>query len=82
MADMEWMGEYYAPDIGILCAGGHFTMDMKAAAWAARKFFDFRLVIPCHYRTFPLLAQNADELKAGLPGVEVTEPQVLVAIEV
>jgi L-ascorbate metabolism protein UlaG (beta-lactamase superfamily) len=82
MADMAWMGEYYAPDIGILCAGGHFTMDMKAAAWAARKFFDFRLVIPCHYRTFPLLAQNADELKAGLPGVVVTEPQVLVAIEV
>ena len=82
MADMGWMGEYYAPDIGILCAGGHFTMDMKAAAWAARKFFDFKLVIPCHYRTFPLLAQNADELKAGLPGVEVREPQVLVAIEV
>jgi L-ascorbate metabolism protein UlaG (beta-lactamase superfamily) len=82
MADMGWMGEYYAPDIGILCAGGHFTMDMKAAAWAARKFFDFRLVIPCHYRTFPALAQNADELEAGLPGVEVREPQVLVAIEV
>jgi L-ascorbate metabolism protein UlaG (beta-lactamase superfamily) len=82
MADMGWMGEYYAPDIGILCAGGHFTMDMKAAAWAARKFFDFRLVIPCHYRTFPALAQNADELEAGLPGVEVREPQVLVEIEV
>jgi len=23
MADMGWMGEYFAPDIGILCAGGH-----------------------------------------------------------
>ena len=22
MADMAWLGEYYAPDIGILCAGG------------------------------------------------------------
>ncbi|MGI1662689.1 metal-dependent hydrolase [Palleronia sp. KMU-117] len=82
MADMGWMGEYHAPDIGILCAGGHFTMDMKAAAWAAQKFFDFKLVIPCHYRTFPLLAQDAEALKAGLPGVEVREPQVLVAIEV
>jgi L-ascorbate metabolism protein UlaG (beta-lactamase superfamily) len=82
MADMGWMGEFHAPDIGILCAGGHYTMDMKAAAWAARKFFDFKLVIPCHYRTFPALAQNADALKAGLPGVEVREPQVLVAIEV
>lgn len=82
MADMQWMGEYHAPDIGILCAGGHFTMDMTAAAWAAKKYFDFRLVIPCHYRTFPLLAQDAEALKAGLPGVDVREPQVLVAIEV
>ncbi|MCT8159603.1 metal-dependent hydrolase [Pseudoruegeria sp. SHC-113] len=80
MADMAWMGEYYTPDIGILCAGGHFTMDMRAAAFAARTFFDFEMVIPCHYRTFPLLAQDAEELKAGLPGVTVVEPEVLEAI--
>ncbi|MEM0947448.1 MAG: metal-dependent hydrolase [Pseudomonadota bacterium] len=81
MADMAWMGEYYAPDIGILCAGGHFTMDMKAAAWAANKYFDFKTVIPCHYKTFPLLAQDADALRAGLPDVEVIEPEVLQSIE-
>jgi L-ascorbate metabolism protein UlaG (beta-lactamase superfamily) len=80
MADMGWFGEFYAPDIGILCAGGHYTMDMRAAAWAAKKFFDFRTVIPCHYKTFPLLAQDADELKAGLPGVDVIEPEVMTAI--
>lgn len=78
MADMAWMGEYHAPDIGILSAGGHFTMDMKRAAFAANKYFNFRTVIPCHYRTFPLLAQNADDLRAGLPpGVAVIEPQVM-----
>lgn len=77
MADMGWMGEYFTPDIGILCAGGHYTMDMRMAAWAARKYFKFRTVIPCHYKTFPLLAQTADELKAGLPGVSVIEPKVL-----
>lgn len=82
MADMEWMGEYFAPDIGILCAGGHYTMDMKMAAWAARKYFAFRTVIPCHYRTFPLLAQSAEELRAGLPGVTVIEPEVLEPITV
>lgn len=82
MADMEWMGEYHKPDIGILCAGGHFTMDMARAAWAARKYFDFRQVIPCHYRTFPLLEQSAAALQAGLPGVAVTEPEVLVPIEI
>ncbi|MCE5974390.1 metal-dependent hydrolase [Sinirhodobacter sp. WL0062] len=80
MADMGWMGDYHAPDIGILCAGGHFTMDMKAAAFAAKKYFDFKTVIPCHYRTFPLLEQSADALKAGLPGVQVIEPQVMQSI--
>jgi len=38
-------------------------------------------VIPCHYRTFPLLEQSAEALKAGLPGVEVIEPEVLEPIE-
>ncbi|MCV2871291.1 metal-dependent hydrolase [Defluviimonas sp. WL0050] len=82
MADMGWMGEYHKPDIGILACGGHFTMDMKRAAWAAKKYFAFKTVIPCHYRTFPLLAQSADELKSGLPGVNVIEPDVLSPITI
>lgn len=77
MADMAWMGEYYAPDIGIISAGGHFTMDMKACAWAAKKYFDFKTLIPVHYKTFPLLEQSADVLKAGLPGVQVLTPEVM-----
>jgi len=81
MADMEWMGDYYKPDIGILCAGGHFTMDMAKAAYAARRYFDFKTVIPCHYRTFPILEQSAQALADGLPGVDVIEPQVMGAIE-
>ena len=80
MADMDWMGDYHKPDIGILSAGGHYTMDMKRAAYAARRYFNFKTVIPCHYRTFPLLEQNADALRAGLPGVRVIEPQVLLPI--
>ncbi|NRP12756.1 hypothetical protein XMM379_001092 [Aliiroseovarius sp. xm-m-379] len=80
MADMEWMGELHRPDIGILCAGGHFTMDMTRAAYAARRYFNFQTVIPCHYRTFPLLEQSADALRDGLPGVDVIEPEVLVPI--
>jgi L-ascorbate metabolism protein UlaG (beta-lactamase superfamily) len=78
MADMAWMGELHNPDIGILCAGGHFTMDMARAAWAARKYFRFQTVIPCHYRTFPLLAQDASVLRAGLSAeIQVVEPQVM-----
>lgn len=81
MADMEWMAEYHQPDIGILCAGGHFTMDMKRAAFAAKKYFKFQTVIPCHYKTFPLLEQSAEILISGLPGVDVIEPEVMEAID-
>jgi L-ascorbate metabolism protein UlaG (beta-lactamase superfamily) len=82
MADMEWMGDFHKPDIGILCAGGHFTMDMARAAYAARRYFNFKTVIPCHYRTFPLLEQSAEVLVHGLPGVDVIEPEVMQAIEI
>lgn len=77
MADMDWIGDYYQPDIGILSAGGHFTMDMAGAAYAAKRYFNFKTIIPCHYRTFPLLEQTADVLKASLPDVEVIEPEVM-----
>jgi len=82
MADMKVFHDLHQPDIGILCAGGHFTMDMRRAAYAARTFFDFKTVIPCHYKTFPLLEQSAQVLIDALPGVNVVEPEVLKAIEV
>lgn len=80
MADMEWMGDLYKPDIGILSAGGHFTMDMEGAAYAARKYFDFQTVIPCHYKTFPILEQSAKPLADSLPDVKVVEPELMQAI--
>lgn len=82
MADMGWMGELHQPDVGILCAGGHFTMDMARAAWAAKKYFRFNTLIPCHYKTFPLLEQSAEAMIAALPEVNVIEPEVLKAIEI
>jgi L-ascorbate metabolism protein UlaG (beta-lactamase superfamily) len=80
MADMKVFNDLHAPDIGILSAGGHFTMDMRRAAYAARTFFDFKTVIPCHYRTMPLLEQSAKVLIAALPEVDVIEPEVMVPI--
>lgn len=80
MADMALFQDLHAPDIGILACGGHYTMDMRRAAYAAKKFFNFKMVIPCHYRTFPLLAQSAAPLAEALPGVAVIEPEVLVPI--
>ena len=80
MADMDWIGDYFKPDIGILSAGGYYTMDMAQAAYAAKRYFDFKTVIPCHYRTFPALEQSAEKLAASLPDVTVIEPQVMQAI--
>lgn len=81
MADMDWIADYYKPDIGILSAGGHFTMDMAGAAYAAKKYFDFKTVIPCHYKTFDLLEQSADVLVQSLPDVQVIEPRVMHPID-
>lgn len=81
MADMALFQELHAPQIGILCAGGHFTMDMKRAAWAAKRFFEFETVIPCHYKTFPLLEQSAETMRAALPGVRVVEAEVMEPFE-
>lgn len=82
MADMGVFNDLHKPDIGILSAGGHFTMDMKRAAYAAKTFFDFKTVIPCHYRTFPILEQSAGALAAALPGVNVIEPEVMQPITI
>ncbi len=82
MADMEWFGDYYKPDIGILSAGGHFTMDMAKVAYAAERYFDFETVIPAHYKSFPFLEQSAAALAAALPEVSVIEPEVLQPIEI
>jgi L-ascorbate metabolism protein UlaG (beta-lactamase superfamily) len=82
MADMGVFHDLHQPDIGILCAGGHFTMDMRRAGYAAKKFFDFKTVIPCHYKTFPILEQSAEELVKALPGVDVIEPEVMTAISI
>lgn len=81
MADMDWMGDYHNPDIGILACGGHYTMDMARAAYAAKRYFSFKTVIPCHYGTFPILAQSAQPLVEALPDVDVQVLSVMEAVE-
>ncbi len=57
-------------------------MDGARAAWGIRKYLpSLTSVIPGHYKTFPLLAQDAESLKAGLPGVAVHELEVMGAVD-
>ncbi len=79
-ADMEVFEALHHPQIGILSAGGLFTMNMSRAAYAARRYFNFETVIPCHYKTFPPLEQSAAALREGLPGVNVIEADVMAPV--
>ena len=56
-------------------------MDMDRAAYAAKRYFNFKTVIPCHYGTFPILEQSAQPLVDALPGVNVIDPVVMDVIE-
>jgi len=58
--DMQIIGELYKPDVALIPIGGYYTMGALEAAEAVR-LIEPKVVIPMHYRTFPVLAQSADE---------------------
>ena len=64
--DMALINELYAPDIGIVPIGDRFTMNSKTAALACSRYFNFSKIIPCHYKTFPLLIDTADGFVAAM----------------
>lgn len=72
--DLELFGELFAIDYALIPVGGHFTMDYKLGALAA-KMLRAKNVIPIHYRTFPLLLQDVnlfvEEVKRVSPQTEV-----------
>jgi len=71
-ADMKLViGDYYKPDVAFLPIGNYYTMDPKAAAYAAKLIDPARYVIPNHYASFPMLEQDpsgffAEVAKYGL----------------
>ncbi|WP_029076593.1 metal-dependent hydrolase [Kaistia adipata] len=69
-SDMALIDEIYQPKIGILPIGDRFTMGGKVAALAARRFFHFDTVIPCHYATFGLLDATADKFVEAMKGAD------------
>ncbi len=51
-SDMKLIHDLYKPVYGILPIGDRFTMGGEQAAYACRNFFDFKMVIPCHFGSF------------------------------
>lgn len=69
-SDMRIIKDLYAPEIGMIPIGDHFTMGPKAAAIAAG-YLGVKTVIPIHYGTFPQLTGTPAELEAHLKGAGV-----------
>lgn len=64
-ATMAVWGELYSIDLALLPTGGVFTMDGRQAALAA-KMLKAKAVIPMHWGTFPVLAQDTADFEREL----------------
>lgn len=62
--DMQLIGEE-GLDVAVLPVGDHFTMGPADAVRAA-KFLRPKVVVPCHYNTFPAVEQDIEEFKKKL----------------
>jgi L-ascorbate metabolism protein UlaG (beta-lactamase superfamily) len=64
--DMALINRFYAPDLALVCIGGHFTMDPEGAAYAVGELIKPTQVIPIHYGTFPVINRTPAEFKEAL----------------
>jgi L-ascorbate metabolism protein UlaG (beta-lactamase superfamily) len=88
--DLRLVGERDSLDAAFMCIGGHYTMDRHDAVIAC-ELLGARIVIPCHYNTFPLIETDAQAFKAEVESrtagegrrqttVEVLEPGASISI--
>jgi len=63
--DMCLLAERFNIDVALLPIGGHFTMDAIDGAKACG-YLKARSVIPMHYATFPVLAQDTNAFQSAL----------------
>lgn len=59
--DMQFIGEYYKPDLVLMPIGGHYVMSPADAAYATRNYLKPKYVIPMHYGTNPFLKGTPEE---------------------
>jgi L-ascorbate metabolism protein UlaG (beta-lactamase superfamily) len=63
-------------DVALVCIGGYYTMDRHDAV-AAAELVGARVVIPCHYNTFPPIEADAAAFKADVESQTDSEVVVL-----
>ncbi len=62
-SEMELYAKLYPIDLAFLPIGGTFTMDANQASFALT-LLKPKICVPIHYRSFPMVAQSADEFLA------------------
>lgn len=68
---LEWIGEYYEPDLALVPIGGHFTMDPEHAAFAMNEMLEPDAALPVHYGTFPPLTGTPEQFEEALGDSDV-----------
>lgn len=62
--DMILLKKFFGEiSLAILPVGGHYTMDVKMASFAASELIQTKKVIACHFDTFPPISINHEEAK-------------------
>jgi len=64
-SDMALIGKLYHPDVALVPIGGRYTMGPEEAMMAAQ-MIGAPVVIPIHYNTWPIIAQDPAEFARAL----------------
>jgi L-ascorbate metabolism protein UlaG (beta-lactamase superfamily) len=82
--DMALIAELHRPDVIIAPIGDRFTMGPDTAAFAVRRFFKPKAVIPAHYGSFPIIEPTADRFVAAMEGsgIQVIVPHKTVGVRI
>jgi L-ascorbate metabolism protein UlaG (beta-lactamase superfamily) len=75
-SDLQLVGRRSPIDIALVCIGGWYTMDRHDAVEAAA-LIGAKLVIPCHYDTFPPIVTDAQAFKSDVEAATKSNVVVL-----
>ncbi len=75
-SDLQLVGKRAPIDVALMCIGGHYTMDRTDAVEAAQ-LIGAKMVIPCHYNTFPPIETDAEAFKSDVESATGSDVVVL-----
>jgi len=66
--DMEFIANYYKPDLVLAPIGGNFTMDPVGAAYVTKTWIKPKFITPIHYNSNPIAKGTLAEFQAAMQG--------------